>query len=599
MQQRSGDTPCPESRYLLSILLIGISFSIVLSLFLHNHFHKELQNEFVWAASERFNLVHRSTQEIRYILENIQLFVEGTGWVSQEKFHHFVTPVLDRLPGIRFFAWIAQAKDEGGRYVQEANKYSSTFATEQTDEFTVFYLEPYAGNEPFLGFNIGYNASWMATLRKVSESGIPMIMEGSLPMKRHAAEIDLMVLYPIYRTDLPLDTPEQRRAALRGFIWSGLDVDVMLHGLLDSLVPRGINFVLLNDAHTLIYEHASRLSDTARDNVIAWPDKRPDDLHFEKIFPIFDQQWSFVAFQNKKSFPLEHKFGPWLVLVLGILITFLIAKDVIAFIQAQRIIHAIQVKMLNRSKLATLGEVATGIAHEINQPLTYISTFIQLLEMKCLQGEPLQEDEIQEGFSTAQHQIQRIDTIIQHLRTFGRDDNLMAQKAAVEVSPRKILDNALLLMGERIRLKNIRLERNEEADVQVVGNANQLEQVFINLLQNAIQATAGFVPEPLITITMNQDLEHGGTRIVFADNGMGIPPEQLDKIFEPFFTTKPVGEGTGLGLSIVFGIIHDHGGTIDCHSVVGEGTQFIIQLPRKETPHEPISCHATPYSHCG
>ncbi|MBF0627250.1 MAG: CHASE domain-containing protein [Magnetococcales bacterium] len=599
IQQKTDNTPCPESRYLLSIFLIGISFSVILSLFLHKHFHKELQNEFVWAASERFNLVHRSAQEMRHILENIQLYFEGTEWVGKENFNHFVTPVLHRLPGIRFFAWIAMANAEDGRYIQEAKKYTNGFTTEQNDDFTVFYLEPYAGNERFLGFNIGCNASWSKTLHQVIESGLPMIMEGSLPIKHHATEVDLMVLSPIYRAGQPHNTPEERRTSLQGFIWSGIDMDVMLHGLLDSLVPRGINFVLLDDAHKLIYEHASRLSDDARETVISWPEKTPEDLHFEKNFSLFDQQWSFVAFQNKKSFPLEHTFGPWIVLVIGILITFLTAKDVIAFVQAHRIIHAMQVKMLNRSKLATLGEVATGIAHELNQPLTYISTFIQLLEMKCQQGAPLEEEEVLEGFSTSQHQLQRIDIIIQHLRTFGRDDNLLAQTAATEVCPGKILDNALLLMGERIRLKNIRLERHEEADVQITGNANQLEQVFINLLQNAIHATAGHVAEPLITITMTRDPEHDGIRIVFADNGAGIPAELLDKIFEPFFTTKPVGEGTGLGLSIVYGIVHDHGGTIDCQSVAGEGTRFIIQLPRKEIPHEQNRCHTTPHSGCG
>ena len=118
-----------------------------------------------------------------------------------------------------------------------------------------------------------------------------------------------------------------------------------------------------------------------------------------------------------------------------------------------------------------------------------------------------------------------------------------------------------------------------------LGNANQLEQVFINLFQNAVHALADKREDAKITVDFAPVADGTKVQASFADNGMGMEPERIDRIFEPFFTTKPVGQGTGLGLSLVHGIITDHGGTITCESTLNKGTTFIITLLVAEGTH--------------
>ena len=242
--------------------------------------------------------------------------------------------------------------------------------------------------------------------------------------------------------------------------------------------------------------------------------------------------------------------------------------------------RAVEIQALSQSKLATLGEVATGLAHEINQPLTYISTIAQVI-LEDLKMNSLDHTQVESQLSEAYRQVGRIDRIIQHLRTFGRADE--GEMLPVELET--ILDNTLLLMSPRIRLSDIELDRRINPDVpKVIGSPNQLEQMFINLFQNSIDAVETVQSEGKISIHISHVAGGDFVQIEFGDNGHGIPQENLDRVFDPFFTTKPVGQGTGLGLSIVYGIVRDHGGTIACESTLNQGTTFVITLPVEGGP---------------
>ncbi|MFQ6026501.1 MAG: GAF domain-containing protein [Dehalococcoidia bacterium] len=243
--------------------------------------------------------------------------------------------------------------------------------------------------------------------------------------------------------------------------------------------------------------------------------------------------------------------------------------------------RALEVQMLGQSKLATLGEVATGVAHEINQPLTYINTAIQTLQ-EDFRLNDVDEERMNQLLTESGRQVTRISSIVQHLRTFGRNGDRVRSQVQLE----GVLDNTLLLLSERLRLRNIQLVQHVEKDLPAVrGDPNQLEQVLINLFQNAIDALANQKESAEINVTISSSPDQATVQTKFSDNGAGIPPELLDKIFEPFFTTKEVGHGTGLGLSIIYGIIQDHQGTIDCVSELNKGTTFIITLPAGEVQH--------------
>ncbi len=234
-----------------------------------------------------------------------------------------------------------------------------------------------------------------------------------------------------------------------------------------------------------------------------------------------------------------------------------------------------QEQLVQAAKLATLGELTAGVAHELNNPLNNIGLFVGNAEDLIRLG-VADKERILSELRHAQQQVRKATEIISHLRTFGR----AAPTSRELISLREVLEHALSLMQEQFRLREIKItvELGPE-DPVVLGNSIQLEQVVINLLTNARDAVADS-PRKAITVSVSVGSE--AVKVAFADTGHGIPPDLQRRIFDPFFTTKEVGKGTGLGLSITYGIIKDHGGTISVASRVGEGTTFLISLPRPE-----------------
>ncbi len=234
-----------------------------------------------------------------------------------------------------------------------------------------------------------------------------------------------------------------------------------------------------------------------------------------------------------------------------------------------------QEQLVQAGKLATLGELTTGIAHELNNPLNNIGLFmgnaIDLIQLGTADTDP---ERILNELNKAMQQVRKASEIISHLRTFGR-------AAAVSFEPidlQQVVYRAISLMQEQLRLRQIKVEVQFPAEeVLVFGNSIQLEQVMINLLTNARDALAE-AAQKVITIACTLKPESVELRV--CDTGPGIPADFEKRIFDPFFTTKEVGAGTGLGLSITYGIIRDHEGSIVVESHPGEGAHFLIQLPR-------------------
>jgi two-component system C4-dicarboxylate transport sensor histidine kinase DctB len=231
-----------------------------------------------------------------------------------------------------------------------------------------------------------------------------------------------------------------------------------------------------------------------------------------------------------------------------------------------------QEQLVQAGKLATLGELTTGVAHELNNPLNNIGLFIGNA-LDLVQVESTDRERVTRELGRALQQVRKATEIISHLRTFGR----AAPFSRDPVVLNQVILQSLSLMQEQLRLRNIEvmLALGENEPV-VLGNPVQLEQVFINLLSNARDAMAES-PQKIIRISCS--VGPGAVDVAFSDTGPGIPPGLEGRIFDPFFTTKPVGQGTGLGLSITYGIIKELGGTISVVSPPGEGATFFIRLP--------------------
>jgi two-component system NtrC family sensor kinase len=225
-----------------------------------------------------------------------------------------------------------------------------------------------------------------------------------------------------------------------------------------------------------------------------------------------------------------------------------------------------QLQIGQSEKLAAIGRLAAGIAHEINNPLTSILNFAYLVKENKTLDETAQRD-----IKTIIEETNRITKIVRELLDFARQSPAKKEN----ISMNRILQQLLVLIMKQKEFRNIKfVEDYDEALPSIYADKNQLQQVFLNLLMNSAES---IVQEGSITIITRDEADH--CLISITDTGCGITPEDLTKIFDPFFTTKPVGKGTGLGLSVSYGIIRHYGGEIRCESKEGEGTTFSVTLP--------------------
>jgi len=232
-----------------------------------------------------------------------------------------------------------------------------------------------------------------------------------------------------------------------------------------------------------------------------------------------------------------------------------------------------QEQLIQAEKLATLGTLAGGIAHEINNPLTAVLTNAQILKMDAGKEDLPLLSLIEEG-------AKRCQLIIQKLMKYARKVPEQALTEQVDVA--KVVKNVEAFLGYQLSQENIELAVPENLpDLQVTGHANELEQVLTNLILNGKDAILQARKAGRITVALKEkDL---WVLLEVTDNGIGIPEENLKKIFDPFFTTKEVGKGTGLGLAVTYGIIERHGGRVEVSSDFGKGAAFRVLLPRAKT----------------
>lgn len=235
-------------------------------------------------------------------------------------------------------------------------------------------------------------------------------------------------------------------------------------------------------------------------------------------------------------------------------------------------------QLIKSEKLSAIGQLVAGVAHEVNNPLTSISGYTQLMLRDTNLPPGIRED--------LQHintQAERAARIVQNLLMFAREHK--PQRALVDIN--QVLQSTLTLRAYQLRVDNITVVTDFDPNLpRTIADPHQLQQVFLNLINNAHQAMIERGGKGVLTLrtSVERRVSEGGReesciRIAVNDTGVGISPRNLSRIFDPFFTTKPVGQGTGLGLSICFGIIQEHHGRIWAESEVGVGTTMYVELP--------------------
>jgi two-component system NtrC family sensor kinase len=230
-------------------------------------------------------------------------------------------------------------------------------------------------------------------------------------------------------------------------------------------------------------------------------------------------------------------------------------------------LQQVQDQLVRAGKMAALGELAAGVAHEINNPLTGVLTFSSLMLKKVDADHPWKKD-----LENIVQQTTRCRNIVRGLLDFARQRKPDKKEWDIHT----LIENTLMLVEKQAPFQNIKIEKQfKKAIPMLLVDGDQIQQVFMNILLNAADAMVGNGG----ILTIRTDLKNGVAEVSFTDSGGGIAKEHLSKLFDPFFTTKETGKGTGLGLAISYGIIQSHGGDIEVESQLGKGATFRVKLP--------------------
>jgi histidine kinase len=241
-------------------------------------------------------------------------------------------------------------------------------------------------------------------------------------------------------------------------------------------------------------------------------------------------------------------------------------------------------QLFQASKMATLGEMATGVAHELNQPLSVIKTASSFFMKKIVRNEPIKEDILYTLAKEIDSHVDRATKIITHMRQFGRKTEMMLEKVHVY----DILKKAFEIFSQQLKARGIQVIWDIQTNIPLIlADPSRLEQVFINLILNARDAIeqkleSAHSGKCLSLLTIKAVASPKTVTVSISDTGTGIPLSNLDKIFEPFYTTKNVGKGTGLGLSISYGIVQECNGNIHAVNNDDGGATFILTFPIPE-----------------
>jgi len=290
----------------------------------------------------------------------------------------------------------------------------------------------------------------------------------------------------------------------------------------------------------------------------------------------YSEAFNDVNYANKVTIIFLH-----LMVITILIVTILMTRHMISIIKKRDIeTDQLNNQLMQAGKLASIGELSAGVAHQINNPLAIILTEKQIL-LDSFSNKSIISPELKKQFlnsmSQIKLQVKRCKHITQNLLRFARRTESVIETVDINEFLREVIE----LMERETSTSGIEFVTDlEEGLSSILSDPSQLQQVFLNLITNAIDAHDK-KPHGMIHITTKSDLNDQGIWLNIKDNGVGIPKKNMQKIFDPFFTTKPVGKGTGLGLSICYSTIKRLGGNISVQSELNTGTQFTIYLPTK------------------
>lgn len=651
-------------------LIIGIGLSIFAWLIMYNWEEKSLQAEL---QNQLDKIASNIEQDIKGSLEVLQAtsaLNSVTNEIKQQDFETFVKSSIYRHPSLQAIAWLPRITNEQTNQreafplqITERTKQGKIAPAQQRAEyFPVYYNISFKEKELLSGFDFASNPIYKSALQRAVDND-EIVVSGKVNLfKEQESQPNILVFAPVYNSSIPrtsrgetLNSQALRRNNLRGYILGILQVEAIVKIALEDVKINSIN-LSLQDVTASENERFLAISQGTNKKIITASSEKQIEigqkLYCRKgsacthIINIENRRWLIQLLQAPDYITYLKHWRSCATLIIGILITIIVTIYLLILLrytdqiekvvgertaqskqlkQAFQKLQHTQTKLVQTEKMSTLGLLVAGIAHEINNPINFISGNLQyannytqdLLRLVTLYQKHysnphpdvlnfVQEidldfliNDMQKLFSSMEIGTERIVQLVLSLRNFSRLDE--SQMKAVNIH--EGIDSTLLILQHKLKTQPDRPEIEivkKYGDLPLVNcYAGQLNQVFMNIIANAIDALDSYYIErgyqeninhPSQVIIETEYLHPDYIKVRISDNGTGMTEDMKKRLFEPFFTTKPAGKGTGLGLSISYQIIvENHKGALWCESVLGKGTEFCVSIPVQQEVRQSVN----------
>ncbi|MDM8564433.1 CHASE domain-containing protein [Candidatus Halobeggiatoa sp. HSG11] len=615
-------------RYGLAVIIFCLCSILTISAFKATHTFETQR-----VANETERLIHSQMASLQrsfdLMLESIHsmgAYIGASNLIRQQGFKQYAKKMRQSRQGIDTVAWVPQVLNIEQRIflntikkqlddfnmMEFANNGEIVPISQRERYFPLTYEEPAASLNEIIGLDMGSHPDWLRTMEQGRDKGIPVATK-AFPYDTKK-NMYIGIFQPVYHSGLP-NKLAARRANIRGFIFVTINLNNIIKQSLESLIAQKFSLEITDSESSEITTTQNHTTEsTVLQAIQYWLSlSLPESSNnFITDLNVVGQNWALILTPTDE-FTIAQ--SAWAVLIGGTVLTLLLVFYLLILMgrtaRIERLVaertfelEESEAHLVQSEKMASIGQMVAGIVHEINTPLAYVKSSVELTkshideiaealqtyEEICKQdnvtteqlqtaqdmSKTLEEDETLEEaqllLDNGLSGIDKISNLVRNLKDFSRLD----RAEAAEHDVNKGLDDALNMINHMLEDK-VKINKNYADIPHIMCSPAQINQVFLNLLVNAIHAIHADKDNGVIDITTSKHGQH--VEVMIKDDGKGIPPENLSRIFEPFFTTKRSGKGTGLGLAITNKIIKEHKGELRVASKVGQGTAFTIYLP--------------------
>ncbi|MDR3566031.1 MAG: CHASE domain-containing protein [Negativicutes bacterium] len=648
----------------LLVVILGVIITLTSFWQVRTYNLERLQQKFEIDAFYISSTIESTLREHMIELEALRGFFASDKIVDRGEFTAFTLQALSTRPGIRAFEWIPRVSyeerdayerlDRGDQFylfkiTERDSKGQLLNASARRYYYPVEYVEPLAGNERAIGYDLGSDAIRLQALQKAAETGLTT---GTAPIRlvqEPGNQSGFLVFKPVYAKNAAVSTTEARNTALRGFVLGVFRSGEMVQGAFSAKSPQNIAIKMFDVTQTgaeqLFFDNDADSNAKMESSTSSWIERllSATRVSTEDSVAFAGRSWRIQIETTPLYVEANLAQTHWIVLPTGgalTLLVFLIIRFLNSeILERKRVEKALllseqglqlsnvelatalqnlgntQAQLVHQEKLAGIGQLAAGVAHEINNPLGFIVSNIETLEKYVViftemikqyrefkpllinSDDPAIKEKVAQItllektkkidyiycdlfdlFREVEEGLQRVHRIVVGLRLFSRTDQ---SRQFEGYNLNEGIKTTLIVANNEIKYSAV-IEKSLQQLPSIEAVGGEINQVLLNLFVNAAQAIREKDKDNLGIIKVSTRFDQTHVFCEIEDNGIGIPAEKQKDIYNPFYTTKPIGQGTGLGLSISYDIIvNRHFGEINVESSPGKGTTFLLKLPIK------------------